>query len=157
MLKATPKNWLSSDYVVVENDTVVAQLELSFFSASSDIQVDDKFYRAYREGCLSGSFILESATGILARAKKTNAFCRSFVVEYDGREYTLEAEAALLRKFVLLEDGKEVGSIYPEHAFTSKAMIELPERIPLLIRVFMFWLVAILWKRETDAVMMGSI
>jgi hypothetical protein len=50
-----------------------------------------------------------------------------------------------------LEGGKQIGSVYPEHALTRKAVIDFPEEIPLVVRVFMFWLVVILWKRASDA------
>jgi hypothetical protein len=151
MLRAIPKGWLSSDYTVFENETAVAEVDLSFLTESSDIRIKEGIYKAYREGWASGAFVIESAGSILARAEKPSALYRSFIVEYGDRKYTLEAESALLRKFILMEEAEKIGSIYPDHAFTSRAMIELPEEIPLPVRIFMFWLVVILWKRDSDS------
>jgi hypothetical protein len=63
----------------------------------------------------------------------------------------LEAESMLRRKFVLYEGGQALGSVQPEHAFTRKAIIDLPTDIALPVRIFMVWLTLILWKREADA------
>ena len=55
------------------------------------------------------------------------------------------------RTFVLSEKTARLGSVYPEHALTRKAVIDLPEEISLAGRIFMFWLVLILWKRAEAA------
>lgn len=156
MLRAIPKGWFSSDYTVFENDLAVADIDLSFLSESSEIRIKEGIYKAYRQGWMSGAFVIESAGSILARAEKPSALYRSFTVEWGDRTYTLEAESAVLRKFVLLEGGREIGSIHPDHAFTSRAMIELPEDIPLSVRIFMFWLVVILWKRDSDSAVVAA-
>ena len=38
----------------------------------------------------------------------------------------------------------------PEGLFTRRARINLPEELPLPVRVFMIWLTVILWKRDAD-------
>ena len=86
------------------------------------------------------------------RAPKNQALCfRSFQVEYNDKSFTLEAESPLRRKFVLREGGQTIGSVRPEHAFTKRAIIDLPADIALPVRIFMVWLTLILWKREADA------
>lgn len=100
---------------------------------------------------LSGSFLLESAGSILARATKPSALFRSFLVEHAGGQYRLEAESVMLRKFILYAGDKQIGSVHPERALTRKAVIDLPEEIPLPARLFMFWLVVILWNRADSS------
>jgi hypothetical protein len=151
MLKAVPKSWLSSDYKLLENDTTVTIIDSSWWREAAELTIKGSIYRVYREGLMSGSFVLEGGGSILARAEKPSAFYRSFLVEHGGKKYTLEAESAMLRKFVLSEGGQQIGSVYPEHALTRKAVVAFPEEIPLAVRVFMFWLVMILWKRASDA------
>jgi hypothetical protein len=156
MLRAIPKGWFSPDYTVFANDIAVADIDLSFMSESSEITINGGIYKAYREGWVSGAFVLESAGSTLARAEKPSALYRSFIVEYGKRKFSLEAESAVLRKFVLAEGGQEIGSIAPDHAFTSRAMIDLPEDIVLPVRVFMFWLVVILWKRDSETAVIAT-
>jgi hypothetical protein len=151
MLRAFPKSWFSPDYKVLEDNAIIAIVALSWMREAGELTIAGSSYRVYREGLLTGSFVLESDGSILASADKPSAFYRSFLVKHDGKEYTLEAESAGYRKFVLLEGGKQLGSVYPEHALTRKAVIDFPEEIPLVVRVFMFWLVVILWKRASDA------
>jgi len=151
MLKAVPKSWFSSDYKLLENDTTVTIIDSSWWREAAELTIKGSTYRVYREGLMSGSFVLEGDGSILARAEKPSAFYRSFVVEHGGKKYTLEAESAMFRKFVLSEGGQQIGSVYPEHALTRKAVVAFPEEIPLAVRVFMFWLVMILWKRDSDA------
>jgi hypothetical protein len=151
MLRAVPKGWFSSGYEVLENNAVVAVIDPSWTREAAELNIQGATYRAYREGLMSGAFLLESGSALLARAVKPSAFFRSFEVEHAGKQYTLEAESAAYRKFVLTEAGTEVGSIYPETWVTRKAIVDLPETISLPGRVFMFWLVMILWRRASEA------
>lgn len=136
---------------MLENGIPVAIVDLSWWRETGGLTIKGSTYRVYREGLMSGSFILESDGSVLARAEKPSAFYRSYLVEHGGKKFTLEAESAFFRKFILSEGGQRIGSVYPEHAFTRKAVIDFPEEIPLAVRIFMFWLVMVLWKRDSDA------
>ncbi|MBM3470135.1 MAG: hypothetical protein FJX73_05000 [Armatimonadetes bacterium] len=98
-----------------------------------------------------GDFVLESGGAVLARAEKPSAFRRSFVIEHEGRRYTLRSRSAFLRAFVLLDGSAEVGSITPEGMLTRRADVTLPLDLPLPVRVFIIWLVLILWRRDDDS------
>ncbi|MDX6443946.1 MAG: hypothetical protein QOH71_1020 [Blastocatellia bacterium] len=151
MLRAVPKSLFSSDYKLLENDATVAVINSSWWREAGELTIKGSTYRVYREGAMGGAFVLESGGAILARAEKPSAFYRSFLIEHDGKKYTLEAESAMFRRFVLSEGGQPRGSVYPESSFTRKAVVAFPEDIPLAVRVFMFWLVMILWKRDSNA------
>jgi hypothetical protein len=100
---------------------------------------------------MSGAFVLLESERELARAEKPSAFHRSFEVSQNGKSYTLGAESAFRRKFVLKENGQLVGAVHPFSAFSRKCVVDLPNEIPLPVRVFMVWLVIILWKRDSDS------
>jgi hypothetical protein len=151
MLRAVPKNWLSTKYKVLEDDTTIAMVEPSSFREAARLTIKGSSYRAYREGLMSGAFILEIEGSILARAVKPSVFYRSFQVEHEGTQYILAAESAWTRKFVLSERGVRLGSVYPENAMTRKAVVDFPEEISLPGRIFMFWLVMILWSGDSDS------
>ena len=76
---------------------------------------------------------------------------RSFEVTHDGRTYTLKAASPFERRFLLRRAGRVLGSIAPQHIFTRKARIDLPEDLPLELRVFLTWLVILLWKHQQSA------
>ena|SRR5215471_921277 len=151
MLRVTPSSWFSWNFMVFEGDDQVADIRLAVLREAGELIVRDKTYRVNREGIMSGAFILRDADLELARAEKPSAFHRSFQVVHDGRNYTLGAESALRRKFVLKENGEAVGSVCPLNAFTRKCAVDLPTDIPLPVSVFMIWLVIILWKRDSDS------
>ena len=108
-------------------------------------------YQVYREGLMSGDFILASNKTVLARAKKPNAFRRSFTIEHGDKKYTLGAKSAFRRGFILLDGNREVGSLSPQGVFTRQASADLPQHLPLSLKVFIIWLGIIMWKRESDS------
>jgi hypothetical protein len=151
MLKAVPKRWFSSAYKMLDNDTTVAIVDPSLLREAAELTIQGSTYSVYREGLMSGAFILENGGSILARAVKPSALYRSFQVELGGKQYTLEAETVWSKRFVLSEGGVPVGSVYPERALSRKAVVDFPEAIPLAGRIFMFWLVMIMWNRSDAA------
>ncbi len=83
--------------------------------------------------------------------KKPSSLFRSFTVTNNGKEYGLRAASPVERMFILSENGRELGTVRPEHAFTRKAVIDLPAEIDLPVRIFMVWLVLVLWKRDEES------
>jgi hypothetical protein len=151
MLRASPIGWFSWNFILSEDGERLAEINLAWLREAGQLSVGEESYRVYREGIMSGAFVLEKDGVRLARAEKPSALYRSFNVAYDGKYYMLEAESAFRRKFVLKDGSEHVGSIYPEGALTRKCIVDLPEGIPLAVRTFIVWLVIILWKRESDA------
>ena len=150
MLRAVPKGWFSSTHILFENDTEIGLIQFSGWREAGELTIRGSSYRVYRES-LMGPFLLEAADTILARAEKPSALYRTLVVLHADKKYTLEARSSWGNKFVLLEDGKEVGSVHPEGSLKRKALGDLPEEIPLPVRIFMLWLVMILWRRSDSA------
>jgi hypothetical protein len=48
----------------------------------------------------------------------------------------------------LKQSDKLIGTIQSASLFKRKALVNLPEAIPIHIKSFMFWLVIITWKRQ---------
>ena len=151
MLRAVPKGWFSWDFTIFDGERAIGTIDLAWVREAGELSLDGATYRVYREGLLGGAFILEKDGQVLARADKPSALTRSFTVEYNGTRYTLEAESALRQKFVLSRAGREIGAVRPEHAFTYRAIIDLPEDMALPVKVFVTWLAVILWKRDAEA------
>ena len=151
MLMVVPK-WFSWTFSVLDGeDSVAKSVDLSWWSDKGQLTVEGVTYTARRTGVMSGPFVLESATGVVARATKPSAFRRSFIVEHAGRQYTLRATSSLRRQFILLDASTRIGSISPEGIFTRRAAVDLPSTLPLTVRVFIIWLTVTLWKHEANA------
>ena len=151
MLRAAPASWFSWNFVLSQDGEPVAEINLAWLREAGQLSVGAESYRVYREGVMSGAFVLEKDGVQLARAEKPSAMFRSFNVHCNGKAYTLEAESAFRRKFVLRDGADSVGSIYPEGAFTRRCTVDLPRDIPIPVAAFILWLVIILWKRDSDA------
>lgn len=155
MLTAEPKSWLSWDFVILNDDEPLVEIDQAWFKEAGTVSINGVECRMYRESMM-GDFVLEAAGEPLVRADKPSAFYRAFDVTYDDRVFRLEAESALRRTFVLKEGDAVVGRIYPRSAFTRKATVDLPETLPIVVRVFMLWLVILLWKRAAEASAAGG-
>jgi hypothetical protein len=151
VLRAVPNSWFFWDFTILDDERVIGTIDLAWVREAGELSLDGATYRVYRDGLLGGAFVLEEEGRVLARAEKTSALTRAFDVEYNRRSYRLRAESALRRRFVLYRDDREIGSVRPEHAFTYRAIIDLPGEIALPAKIFMTWLAIILWKRDAEA------
>ena len=124
---------------------------MAWFREEGLLTVSGVPYRAYREAWMRGPFLLETAGTVLARAEKPSALQRRLLVEFEGRRFTLQPRSLVSRDFILLDDGAEAGRIVPEGLLTRRAQAHLPEAMPLPVKVFLMWLVILLWKRAADS------
>jgi hypothetical protein len=151
MLELVPLGWFSWDFGVLRNGSSIAEIGISSCRESGVLVVGGSSYNVYREGAMSRQFILELNGTQLARAEKPSALRRSFTVQHEGKNYILKAEISFGRTFLLLENDRQIGSISPARMFKRKAMADLPDELPLPIKVFLLWLTVILWKRDHEA------
>jgi hypothetical protein len=151
MLKMIPKSLFSWDFVVTDGALPVAEIDVSWWREKGRLTAQGATYDIYREGWMNGAFLLESDGALLARAEKPSALRRSFDLECGKKFYTLRAESHFRRKFVLFDGEREVGWISPDGMFTRHATAQFPDSIPLPVKIFIIWLVVILWKRQSDS------
>jgi hypothetical protein len=151
MLRLIPKSSFSWRFTAFDESVEVADLDTSTWREKATLTIQGVKYSVYREGLMSGDFILESAEAELARAEKPSVFRRCFVINHAGRLYTLRATSSFTRRLVFLDDSREVGSIASEGFFTRRAIVDLPDEIPLPVKIFIAWLAVILWKRESHS------
>ena len=134
----------------------VAHIDASWWRERASLTVDGSTYQAYREGIMSGAYLLKCRGSKVASAKKPSMFYREFLVEHDGQRYTLRAKSVFERGFVLLKGAKRVGSITLESLFSYRANVNLPADLPLPVRVFVFWLVIVSWRRAASGASAGG-
>jgi hypothetical protein len=158
MLSAVPKHWFSWDFAIQDATRhPVAEVRLSSWRERGAVSVQGVEHRVSRHGVLRGAFVLERGGSVLARAEKPSAFRREFQIEHDGKQYTLKARSIWRRERVLYDGDKEIGAVVPEGLFNRRARVELPDDLPLVLRLFVVWLTMLLWKRDSDvAAVSGS-
>jgi hypothetical protein len=140
-------HWYSWDFDVTDDARHVAHLDLSAWRERGVLTIDGAAHRVYREGVGGGDFLLERDGIVMARATKPSAFRSAFEVRHDGRTYELAKESFWQRRFVLRSGNAEIGSIAPRRTFGREAVATLPEPWPLPLKVFVIWLVVLMWKR----------
>ncbi len=150
MLRAEPNSAFSWDFTVYDDGTPVAELDLAWIREAGDVMIGEVACSMYREE-MFGAFVLEAGGFPLVRAVKPSAFLREFEITYDDRQYVLKAESAFLRAFALFEGEVRIGRIEPDHMFTRKMTVDLPETMPLAVRAFIVWLVIVMWKRASQS------
>jgi len=150
-MSAVPKHWFSWDFVIQDATLQpVAEVKLSSWRERGAVTIAGVEHKISRESIL-GAFILEREGSILARAEKPSAFRKTFRIVHEGRHYALKARSFWRRELVLYEGETEVGSLVREGFFTRRTRVQLPEELPLVLRLFLIWLTMLLWKRDSDA------
>lgn len=148
MIEAVPKGVFSSGFLLQQDDRLIADLDGSSWREKADVQIDGETFRLYREGMMSGAFVLEWDGKTLARAIKPSVFSARFELVIGRRAFTLRKESMWSRRFGLFEGGQRVGGVAPAGMFTRRALIELPADWPSSVQAFIFWLVLLIWRRD---------
>lgn len=156
MLNATPRHWFSWDYAVSGEKDHFADIDISWWREKGTLTVEGRHYGVYRERSLSGKFILESDGATVASAEKPSAIKRRLLIEHAGTQYALKPRGMFSRTFELHAGPTVVGSLSAKGVFSRGMNVDLPETLPLPVRVFVMWLTVILWKRDAEAAGAGG-
>ena len=151
MLEARPKGWLSWRFELCAGGRAIVSMDMAWLTEGGSFVWEGVEYGLSREGLWSGDFVLQAGGDTPARAAKPSAFLRRFDVHVGSRHLTLEAASALTRKFHLVENGSVVGAVTPLHPFSRRCTIVFPDDLTLPVQVFLFWLVALIWRRAANA------
>ena len=153
MLRAVPKSWFSYSFDVRDRTgTRVATADLSNWRENAKLEVGGRRYLARHE-TWAREFVLEGEDGLtVAVAEKPSAWREIFSLEYGGARYELRKESPWKSAFVLSRDGVGVvGSIRQKSFFGRETSVELPEELPVEVRVFVLWLATLMRKRADSA------
>ncbi len=150
MLNGAAKSLFMWDFDLYDQQGRVAEI-LFGWTSKGRIRTAGQEFDVRRDGWL-GPFVLASGKTEVARAVKRSVFFRSFTVRWEGHCQTLRAESPFTQDFVLIEDGRQVGSITDTAWFSRKMSVDLPEDIPLVVQAFLVWLVVFIWRLVIDSV-----
>ena len=152
MLKAIPKHAFSGDFHIFREDgSEIAFLDIATFKEAADLIIEDVNYRFEREKMMKGAFLLKMGDEVFIKAEKPSAFRNQFELTIHGDAYLLKRVSVWKREYVLEKDGEIIGNIRPTGALSRKSEIDLPEDWPVVVQIFIFWLVLIIWNREAAA------
>jgi hypothetical protein len=150
VLQAIPKAWYSQGFTILDGAQTIADIDRSWWSGRGVLTVQGATYKVDREGLISDSFILETEEAVLARAvMKSNLLGgNSFAIEHASKQYSLRFsgnEATLLDAL-----GEKIGALSKNRDPELGAKVNLPDELPLVVKIFTFCLALVLWKSESE-------
>jgi hypothetical protein len=152
LLEFGPRSWFSPGiYNVVQNGAPIGEIDCAWLREQGTIKIGGASYACSREGLMSGAFFLEANGQRLASAEKPSALHELFTVKIGDKSYTLKKASIFGRSFVLTKNDRQVGLIAPKRFFGRKAKAEFSDDLAMEVRVFLIWLVIVMWKRNAKA------
>lgn len=150
MIRCLPEGVCSWNYVLDSPDHK-AYLKFNWLNEKGAITLDGVPYEVLKKSVFSNEWALIKGGKEHAIATKESAFKRTFRFSKGLDEHILRAESAISRRF-LIERGHElVARIFPDHAFTRRASIDIVAiECDVEIIVFAFWCAVLTWKRSTS-------
>lgn len=145
-----PKGWFTWDYDLIQDGTRLASISLAWIREKGEFTLGREKFSLFRDG-IAGPFILANDDGhVLAKGVKPSLLRRRFELERDAHGYILEADSFFGNTYNLLEAGTVIGTIRCRKLLSWKGEASLPPDLPLPFRIFVLWLVIILWKRDAQ-------
>ncbi len=149
---ATPKRWLLWDYDVRDVfGRHIGDVRVLPWRAAGTMLVEGMRLDASRRGVFVGPIVLTGPSGEVARATRIGLFTRRIALEFGGRSLVLRSASVWSREMHLMEGEVTIGTAVPEGLFSRRAQVELPDSLPVDVRLFVVWLVLYTWKAQQNA------
>ena len=149
MFEIDPKGWFSRTLIIRNAGQVICAITLARFGEKATFTLEGVKYQVYRQPSTSGMFALAMGDQQLAVAEKP-ASAHEMKITYGTTSYLLKRTGSLGHTCELTINGEAVGYIKPKHG-TRAARAEIPEAVPLPIKIFIIWLYLLLWRRAASA------
>jgi hypothetical protein len=134
----------------------IAALQISLFRSRGTFEVEGETFWAEPEGFFARVVTLRKGSTMIARAEMGSLLRRRFLVTSAGHRLSLESRSWLGREYELLMGGGPVGSVRARGFLGRRLTLELPERMPAFLAVFLAYLVLFQGKREASAASSGG-
>jgi hypothetical protein len=148
-MTADPQGLITRRYTIVAEGAPVAELSFPAFGPSAVSPIGGQTYRLRRSGVLRERFTLEpDVAGALAVASATqrDPLRREFAVEVGAHRLSLRSASLLHSDYLLLDGAQTIGALHPTGALRQGIEADLPDELPLEARVFILWVVVLLWR-----------
>ena len=136
----------SWDFQLEQQGEVLGGTRIVPFRESGSLQVGGRRYRVEKRGAASGEWELVESNGVVARARKPNAFSRTMELQADARSWTLRP-LALSRTFQLWDGERPVVTCAPVHALTRRMQVKASAELDPELLLFAAWLVVLMNRR----------
>lgn len=151
MLRAIPTHICARRFSIRDGDQEVAELSIGWFSETGTATAEGRAMQLRREHVAGGAFELEVGGTLIAKAYKPSLFRNRFELDFGNVRIILERESLLGFAFVIRRGRDVLGRIERPNVFTREAEIDLPDEWPIPLKLFVIWLVLIIWRRLNSA------
>lgn len=149
-----PVNLFATEYDVFCGNEHTAKFHKTALSLKDtcSITMNDKEYSLYREGVVSGDWILEeNHSGKVAVATKLSFLSDSFAIRYNNKIFQLKSKKLrLTNQFIIYENDNQIGMIHSTSFFSRKLQCTIDDGISLEIVVFIMYLALIIIDRRSS-------
>jgi hypothetical protein len=158
MVTCLPTSICSWNYRVLGLPAGEGTTEINWFSEQGRLSLGGATYEVVKHGPMSGEWTLENRGEIVATARKPSMLTRTAIVTFGEATLTVHAVSPFSRVFELLVGERDVhraaarvvGRVRPVHPFTRRGVMECDAAVPQLVQMFVFWLVAMSWRRTAS-------
>lgn len=151
MLRSTRRGIFRHSYEVSEDGRAVATLTGTRREGCA-FQVDGESYQVSRSGYRA--FTLSGPAGELARAERADR--RTWKVTSAAEIFDLVRTSIWRETWEVRRFGEAAGSLSKDGAFTRTSSADLPDDLPLPIRLFVVCVMEALWERSRQSAAAGG-
>ena len=150
MLEIIRKSTFSNDFIAKENGVVVAELDRATWSQTASVEIEGNTYDFKKSGLMNDIYTLYYGGLKLLEVEQPSAWNSKLTFHLDQKEYVLDTKNWFSSALKVEQDGDVIGDIHSTGMLSSTIVVDLPDTLPLSIRVFVGW-IAILRAEETDS------
>ncbi len=145
MLHLRKKSLFSNKYIAEEEGIAVAELSLSRWRSQAELTIQARGLKLTKQGILKDSFGLLDGNSVIVKVTQPSGWRPRFVFHFDERDFEIRHKAWYSSTLLVKSGESVVGSIHPRGLFATEANVDLPDSLPLALRVFIGWIAMIRW------------
>lgn len=140
MLELRKKSFFSNDYIARDHGYVVAELDRATWRQRAEITIEGRKLRMEKHGTFKDTFVLFEGDNALVEVAQPKALRSRLEFRWEGRDYAIR-ERKWYRSEAVVESGAaEIGRVRFQGFFASAILVDLPDTMPVALRVFIGWI-----------------
>jgi hypothetical protein len=156
VLHAEPLGAISSGYRILSAGEEITQLQISLFRGKGSFTLQEGEFTVEPLGFFRSDAVLKKGSSVIAKSKKSGALRRRFDISSAGHRLALESQKWTGREYQLLLGNRSVGTVKREGFAGRRVIMDFPDDVPIVLQVFLAFIVISQARREAAAASAGS-
>lgn len=154
MLEVRKVHCLSNRHVVSHNGNDVAEPVRSRWRSRGEFTFQGRTFQVRKQGLFRSTYALTENDSRLVQATRPSSWRSRLVFSSDGRDFEIRNQSLFSSALVVSAGGTPVGSIRAKGFLTTRLLVDLPDSLPMHLRIFMAWIALVV--REEAAAAAGA-